>query len=176
MSQQLRFDALKSKTPTSFHFEPDHAALKSLAHDLDISAVRKLRLEGTVAPSGKADWTLKAHLGATVVQPCRVTLEPVTTRIEEDLIRHYASDWQAPEEAEFEMPEDDESEPVPEVLDLAELAREALSLALPAYPRLPDAELKTHQFAKEGVEPLTDEAVKPFAGLADLKKKLESGE
>jgi hypothetical protein len=44
--------------------------------------VRKLRFIGTLEPEGAQDWRLTADLGATVVQPCVVTLAPVTTRLE----------------------------------------------------------------------------------------------
>lgn len=176
MADQLRFDGLSKTKPTSFSLEPEAARMKEMASDLGILGLRKLRFEGTIKPVGKADWALNAHLGATVIQSCVVTLEPVTTRIEEPVDRYFSADWQAPEDAEVELAEDDdETDPVPEVLDLLDLAREALSLALPPYPRHPDAEIEQAQFAEGGVEPMSDEAAKPFAGLADLKKKLEGG-
>ncbi len=50
---------------------------------------------------------------------------------------------------------------------------EALSLAVPAYPRVEGAELGAMIHAEPGVEPLNEETVKPFASLADLKKKME---
>ena len=45
-----------------------------------------------------------------------------------------------PDGDEVEMPEDDTVEPMPEVIDLAEVAAEALALALPLYPRAPGAD------------------------------------
>ena len=80
------------------------------------------------------------------------------------------------------MPEDDSVEPMPEVIDLAEIAAEALALALPLYPRAPGAEFAEGLHAAEGVTPLTDADLKPFAGLQGLAAKLaaqgkaESGE
>jgi hypothetical protein len=41
------------------------------------------------------------------------------------------------------MPEDDTTEALPERLDLSAVMAEALALALPDYPRAPDAEMET---------------------------------
>jgi hypothetical protein len=49
---------------------------------------------------------------------------------------------------------------------------EALALALPDYPRAPDAELEAGQFAAPGVAPMTDDEAKPLAGLAALRDRL----
>ena len=51
----------------------------------------------------------------------------------------------------------------------------ALALALPLYPRAPGAELGQAVFAEPGTAPLKDEDLRPFAGLAGLKAKLEGG-
>ena len=60
-------------------------------------------------------------------------------------------------------------EPMPEVIDLAEVAAEALALALPLYPRAPGAELgEPWCLPPDGVTPLTDADLKPFAALPRL--------
>ena len=143
--------------------------------DLGLSEVKKLRLTGILKPRGQRDWVFDGHLGATIVQPCVVTLTPVTTRIEEDVARHYVESWVEPEEGEAEMPEDDTLEPLPDVIDLLALASEALALAIPDYPRAEGVELGEAFFVEPGVEAMSDEAAKPFAGLAALKEKLSKG-
>ena len=77
-----------------------------------------------------------------------------------------------PEGEEIEMPEDDSVEPMPDEIDLAEVATEALALALPLYPRAPGAEFADGLHAAEGVTPLSDADLKPFAGLQGLAAKL----
>ncbi len=79
------------------------------------------------------DWRLEAKLGATVVQPCVVTAEPVTTRIDDPVTRRYLAQMPEPQGDEVEMPEDDSAEPLPDVLDLSAVMAEALALALPLY-------------------------------------------
>jgi hypothetical protein len=49
---------------------------------------------------------------------------------------------------------------------------EALSLALPPFPRAADAEPVDITVTEPGAAPLDADAVKPFAGLAGLRDKL----
>lgn len=171
----LRLDDLPVRKPTYFTLAPDAVGRAALAAALGIPAIRKLRFAGKIAPAGKHDWRLEAELGATVVQDCVVTLEPVTTRIQEPVTRRYLSEMPDLGAGEVEMPEDDSIEELPQTLDLSGVMAEALALALPAFPRAPGAELGQAVFADPAVAPLTDEAIKPFAGLAGLRDKLDKG-
>jgi hypothetical protein len=94
-------------------------------------------------PEGARDWHLDGQLGATVVQPCVVTLAPVTTRLETTVTRRYLADWQEPRAKRPRCREDDTTEALPERIDLAAVMAEALALVLPDYPRAPDAEIGT---------------------------------
>lgn len=166
---------LTRRKPTAFTLTPDAQACTALAEQMDIVAVRKLRFTGILTPEGKRDWRLDATLGATVVQPCVVTLAPVTTRIETTLTRRYLDnmpDLASLPEDELEMPEDDTVEPLHERLDLGEVMAEALALALPDYPRADEANLGEAVFAAPGVTPMSDLDAKPLAGLAALRDKL----
>jgi uncharacterized metal-binding protein YceD (DUF177 family) len=160
----------------SFDIVPDAEARARLAADLDLSGLRKLRFSGRLVPEGARDWRLEAQLGATVVQPCVVTAEPVTTRIDEPVLRRYLTDMDEPEGDEVEMPEDDTAEPLPATLDLSAIMAEALALALPLYPRAAGAALHGAVFAPPGIAPLTDEEAKPLAGLAALRDRLKDSE
>ena len=171
----IRLTALSGREPVAFRLEPDAEARAALAGELGLLALRKLRFEGRLVPEGRRDWTLTATLGATVVQPCVVTLDPVTTRIDETVERRYLADYVEPEADEVEMPEDDAQEPLPEVLDLKQVMAEALELALPLYPRASGAELGAANFAAPGVVPLTPAKLRPFAGLESLRDKLGKG-
>lgn len=160
--------------PQPFRLEPDAGARERLAGTLGIEAVRKLRFAGVLRPEGRHDWRLDAELGATVVQPCVVTLAPVTTRIDEPVTRRFLADLPTPEPgSEIEMPEDDTAEPLPETLDLETVLAEALALALPRYPRALGVELGAAVFTEPGRAPLTDEGVRPFAGLKALRDRME---
>ncbi|MBD3765028.1 MAG: DUF177 domain-containing protein [Rhodobacterales bacterium] len=171
-SHPLRPADLAARRPLAVDLMPDAAAMAAIAADLGLIGLRKLRLKGQMIPQGRTDWRLQAELGATVVQPCVVTLDPVTTRIDEPVLRRWLADWTPPQGDEVEMPEDDTTEPLTAVIDLGAVLVEALALALPLYPRAPGAELGSLVAAEPGVVPLTDQDVKPFAGLAALKNRL----
>lgn len=171
----LRIADLPTRKATRFELVPDKAHLAKMESELDLLGLSKLRFTGLVKAQGKRDWVLDAQLGATVVQACTVTLAPVTTRLSENLTRRYSPDAAFDEEdapTEMEMPEDDELEPLPQTLDLHTIMAEALALALPLYPRAENAELPVKTAQPRGAEPISDEELKPFAGLSALRDKL----
>ena len=162
-----------ARTSESFDLRPEPEVRAALAERLGISSVRKLRFTGRLEPQGRRDWRLEAELGATVVQPCGVTLAPVTTRIDEPVVRRYMADApESPEEGEVEMP-DETVEPLPASVDLGAVMTEALALALPPYPRADDAASGDAVFAGPGTTPMTDEEARPFA---QLRRMLNRGE
>ena len=172
-SLTFRVADLPQKRATEIALTAEAPLREHLAKELGVDQLRKLSFKGKLSAVGKTDWVLSGHLGATVVQPCVVTLEPVVTRIEEAVSRQYIAEWHDPEDPEVEMPEDDTSEALGAEIDVIGTIAEALSLAIPAYPRAEGAELGALVHAEPGVEPLNEDTVRPFAGLAGLKKKME---
>ncbi len=175
-SHPMRVAALATRKPTRFKITPNAAERAALAQVLDLLDLPKVTFNGELRPTGSRDFILEAQLTADVVQACSITLAPVPAAIKDTVLRRYLANWVTPEGDEVEMPEDDTSEPLPEVIDLGDVLTEALALALPLYPRAAGAELGEAIFAEPGVEPLKDEALKPFAGLAALKAKLSGPE
>ncbi len=170
----LRPAQLSRHRPHGFEIVPDAEACAALAGELELLALRKLRFAGELRPEGAADWRLEARLGATVVQPCDITLEPVTTRIEEPVTRLLlAEPPPEPEAGETEMPDDDTVEPLGRTIDLERMMREALALALPAFPRAPGAELGVLEARPPGAKPLDDTPNRPFEALAALRDRLD---
>lgn len=168
----FRAQALASRKPTRFDFRPDAAGRAAMAAALGLIELPALRLSGAFQPVGRQDFDLVADLTADAVQPCSVTLAPVPCTLAEPVHRRFVADWVQPEAEEAEML-DDETDPLPEVIDVAAIALEALALALPLYPRAPGAALAEANFAEPGTAPLTDADLKPFAGLAGLAAKLK---
>ncbi|WP_299199733.1 DUF177 domain-containing protein [uncultured Tateyamaria sp.] len=168
----LRVSGLAQNASTPFQILPDAKAMAALADALELSGLRKLRFEGQIEAHGATDWLLTGTLGATVTQPCAVTLKPVTTRIDLPVRRLYVRDYEEIDTPEAEMPEDDEVERLGNWIDPETVMIESLSLAIPDFPRADGAELGEMVLTEPGVAPLTDEAAKPFAGLADLKSQL----
>lgn len=172
----LRVSGLAQNAATPFAILPDADTMRGLADALDLTTLRKVRFEGQIEGHGSTDWVLTGTLGATVTQPCAVTLAPVTTRIDVPVRRLYLRDYEEIDAPEAEMPEDDEVEPLGTWIDPEAVMVEALSLAIPDFPRADGAELGEMVLTEPGVAPLTKEAAKPFAGLADLKSKLEGND
>ena len=169
----FRTATLGSRKPTRFTYAPDDTARAAIAADLGLLALPKFFVKGEITPVGRHDYTLRAELTATVVQPCIISLTPVTTALRDDVERRYIRDYQEPDGDEMELMADDDGEPLPETIDIREVAAEALTLALPLYPRAAGAELGEAVFAPEGVAPIKDVELKTFAGLAALAEKLK---
>lgn len=173
---QIPVSDLRQTGSTPFLLEPNADERSALAEDLNALSLRKLHFVGEITPHGRNAWQLKADLGATVVQSCIVTLEPVTTRIDTEVTRRFvpAHKLNTPEPGtETEMTDEDDIEELGETIDLDAILAEALSLAMPAYPRKDGAEVANAQFSADGVTPIQDEEMRPFAGLASLRDKLQ---
>jgi uncharacterized metal-binding protein YceD (DUF177 family) len=164
----LEIRQLRDLDGFDFDIAPTGAEAAALARLLGANAVRKLRFVGRLEPAGRGGWRLDGRLGATVVQPCVVTLEPVTTRIDQPVRRTWLPDAGRPAaEVVVEADADDEPEPLGERIDLGLVATEALALAMPAYPRKPGAALGPP------AEEADDGRPRPFAALEALRGKLD---
>lgn len=174
---RLRVSALAQNTPTEFSVSPDSEIRRAIAEELQLLGLRKLNFAGRLEGQGKSDWLLTAELGATVSQPCAVTLAPVTTRIDVPVRRLFQADYESPDAPELEMPEDVDIEPLGPFIDLHQTMIEALSLNLPLYPRADGASIGEANFTEPGKQAMRDEDTRPFAGLAALRSKMgDSGD
>lgn len=170
---RIRLADHSQNRPVTFALRPDAAQLRAIAADLGLLGLRKLAFSGQLVPLNRRDWQLEAQLGATVVQACVVSLDPVTTRIDDAVRRQYLAEMpETPETEEVEMPEDDTIDPLPETVDLEQVMIEALALALPLYPRAEGVAPVAISVTEPGKAPLTDAAARPFSALAALRDKL----
>ena len=93
------------------------------------------------ARSPAAAGSSTAALGATVVQTCVVTLDPVTTRIDQPVRRAFLPETRRRAPRSSSTPRrTTRSSRSRDRIDLGRVAVEALALALPAYPRKPGAD------------------------------------
>ena len=172
----FRVADLPTKKPTRFKILPNSPQREEIARALGLVAVKKLNFEGEITPKGKRDWRLTAKLGSSVTQSCVVSLKPVNTRIDTTISRDFVREASAPTGDEFEMPEDDNIEELGEFIDPYFVMQEALTIAIPDYPRAENAEIEESVFTKPGQKAMTDEEAKPFAALAGLMKQVENPE
>lgn len=166
----FRVASISGRTTTHVKFRPSAPERAAIAAELELIELPALEFDGEIRPLGKRDLILTGRLKASAVQACVVSLAPVPAEVSEEITRKYLADWQDPTGDEVEIPEDETAEALPEVIDAAEVVIEALSLALPLYPRAPGVELGEAVFAEPGAAPLRDADLRPFAGLAGLLK------
>lgn len=148
-----------------------------LAAALGLIDIASLRVEASITAVGRDQWRIAGTVRAKVVQACVVTLNPVSAVVEEAFDRRFTENEDAiGSDIDFDPTADDPPELIDTDVDVGVVATEALALGLDPYPRAPGATFDGVQTAPEGVQPIRDGDLKPFAGLAALKKVMDSGE
>ncbi|MEM1384855.1 MAG: DUF177 domain-containing protein [Pseudomonadota bacterium] len=145
---------------------------------LGLGALSGAALTGTLMPFETDGWRLEGKLTATVGQTCVVTLTQVESRIDAPVERRFLPAHRIVSTGDIDVLLNDEEEPEPftETIGLGRIFVESLALLIDPWPRAEGAEFGNRIFAPDGVEPLTDEAARPFSGLAALKAKLTRNE
>lgn len=166
----FRVASISGRTTTHVKFRPSGPERAAIAASMGLIDLPALAFDGEIRPLGKRDLILTGRLTARAVQACVVSLDPVPCTLDEAVTRKFIEDWQEPDADEVEIPEDDTTEPLPEVIDAVLVVIEALALALPLYPRAAGAELGEAVFAEPGAAPLREADLKPFAALAKMMK------
>ena len=150
--------------------------MAALAADLNLIALRRVQFAVALIPKCDAEWKLNGHLKATVVQPCRVSLAPVTTHIDETVVRRYVADAHEVREIYEDAdentppPADDRhatSAPFAGTLDTHAVMEESLTLAIPPFPRSANT-APLHVSACPPSASLERPESSPFAKLAAL--------
>ncbi|MEM9781486.1 MAG: DUF177 domain-containing protein [Pseudomonadota bacterium] len=152
---------------------PEAAERAAIADYLGLAALEQLAFRAEITPQDEG-WLLAGRLSAALSQPCVVTLEPVPSEIETTMERRYLPGVTPPAGNEIELDADADAAPeaLGDAIDVAAPMIETLALSLDPFPRAPGAEHGTRSYGPPGAEPLTDEAAKPFAGLAALKTRI----
>lgn len=171
----LKVATLSRGRTFAMDIRPDHDATESARDFLGVERLSNLRMKGDLTPVGSDDWRFTGRLTADIVQACVATLVPVSQRIDEPVDRRYVPDTgsDAGVETDLDMDAEDDPDTYVDVIAPGTLMLEVLSLAIDPYPRATEADLPTKQAAPPGVEPLNDEDLKPFAGLAALRDKMK---
>lgn len=158
---RLNVARLNRRATLAVDHAPDADTRAAIAAELGLISLPALRLTGKLMPEGGEGWRLDGRMTADVVQPCVVSLAPVPAHLDEVVTRVWSPHVTMPEAGgETEM-KDDEVEPLGQFINLAEVATEALTLALPLYPRAQGAGL-------DQPPPPEDEPRRPFANLDKL--------
>src|SRR5215469_2588404 len=135
----------------------------ALARRFDLVSLDRLEADVELVRERMGTILLSATFAAEFAQQCIVTLDPVAGSVSERFQLRYG-----PPEAEEMAPvgEDDPAfEPLEsESIDIGEAIAQEFSLALPPFPRAPDAVI--------AAEPEEDKAEGPFAALARLRRDI----
>lgn len=143
---------------------------EKLAAWVDVSSVNRFEARISLRRTGSTRFTYTADLEADLVQPCTVTLEPVSSNISMEftrslhLVPHVKkmvdfSGELSPVAGDDEVPEEIDSSRY----DLAGPLLEEFSLAIDPYPRAPGV-------AFDAPEEVEEQPESPFAVLGKLKK------
>ncbi|HRJ68962.1 MAG TPA: DUF177 domain-containing protein [Beijerinckiaceae bacterium] len=141
---------------------PDDAERAALARALNLAAVQSLSARYRLTHAAGGAIHVLGEIVARVKPVCVVTLEAFDLEIREPVDVRFAEEQDERDADEFDMLAGDEPPDPMEngMLDLGKVTTEFLSLAVPPFPRKPDA-----AFSLKEEEP----AARPFAGLAALK-------
>jgi uncharacterized metal-binding protein YceD (DUF177 family) len=144
------------------------AEREALARRFDLVSLDRFTATVRLTRQG-GDICLAAELAADVVQLCGVTLEPFASRVTDCSTLRYRR--QAP--PGDLVAEDDVYELLADhTIDIGEAVAQQLSLALPPFPRAPDAAIPAAEIPGS-VQLTADQSIgpHPFAELAKLGKK-----
>ena len=86
---KICFSDLNPKKVHDFDFRPTPEIIEKMVTELELLGLSKVRFHGQLRAVGCKGWELTAHFGARVIQPCVVSLDPVSTRIDVTVERKF---------------------------------------------------------------------------------------
>ncbi len=146
-------------TPFRQQIEATAAEREHLARRFDLVALDRLTATVTLRRGDGDAVLLEAAFEAAFAQTCVVTLEPVAGTISQNFTLLYGPAGEDPTEIELDVDETVFEPVTGDSIDIGEAVAQELSLALPEFPRDPDAVIEA---AAETVDA-------PFAALARLR-------
>ena len=169
---RMDIESLYLKQPNPFLLVPRRSAAAAMAADIGAIEIKKLRFEGVVVSTGTSSWQLTGQLGATVIQECVVSLAPVKTRLDVKVVRNFTTEEEAGTTRSYAPVPELDIEVVARSIDLAAVAREALLLELPIYPKVEGAEAKMSKFPGGTGPEFHEDGRRPFASLSKLRNRV----
>lgn len=170
---------------TTIRIEADAAERAQLSERFGLLGLDSLAAElRLTAEEGGTLFRLEGTMVAEVILACSVTLEPLKSRMEGTIYRHYTTAEEREPEPAGEDFDVDAEEPPEQIIggkiDVGEAVAEQLALDLPPFPRKPGIDFMDYSAGPEnsdvssaGGEENTHPAGGPFAALTDLRKKLK---
>lgn len=148
------------------------AELAAIAGALDLVACSRFEADYNIKPTVQGRFHVFGTLRAEIAQACVVTLEPISSIVEErfDVTFWPADDMPAQESGVVDL--DEESDPEPIVggqIAVGRVVFECLAAAIDPFPRKPEATLdRTSTAPEDGSD---GKPQSPFAVLANIRPK-----
>ncbi len=154
--------------PLAFELTATADECAALAKRFDLIAIDALSGTGQVLVRDKA-LIAEGQMSARVTQACVVTGDAVRAALSEPFKIRFIDETAAPENAEIELSFDeyDDMPVTGETIDLGEAIAQSMVLALPPFPRGPNA---ARILREAGVVAEGEETRGAFAALKDLLK------
>ena len=169
-------------TPKTGHrqsFVATAAERQGVAEALDLTNCPILSATFSVRARPGGRYSVSGRIQASIEQACVVTLDPITTQLDEDFAGEFcpASDLAQPSAVEAHFDPDEEDEPMAiedGQLAVGQLVYEHLALAIDPFPRLTGADSMPAEQGPRGARlagaHTPDAKPNPFAVLAKLKR------
>lgn len=158
---------------TTVDLAADATEREALARRFGLLRIEALTASLTIVPEGGGQLVrVRGTLGATVVQACVVTLEPVVSRLSATFERAYGGEG-TDDVGDLRLTlADDTDEPreavVDGIIDLGEAVAEQLAIEIDPFPRAPGARFSGFVTGSDGEDAKADG---PFAALAGWRRK-----
>ena len=170
---KLELRHLVQNRGVNFNLDFSEALNYSVVQQLELIKLQKASFLGTILPLDRGDWVLSGRLGASVEQPCSITLLPVRTRIDIQVTRNFRKLLLPLSKNAFDAVSSDDDEQLLKEINIFSIFCEALSLELPDYPRTENILATIIDYGPPGDEALTDYTSKPFAVLTEFRGKMK---
>lgn len=179
----MEADRASPKSGLAVTFTANEAQRHAIAAALDLAACTRLAVTASIRARAGGRYTLLGRIEADVEQACVATLEPVHTRLDEELAAEFSPEEDIaktlPPETDFDP--EGEDEPFAMVageVDVGQAVYEHLALSIDPFPRREGAEAIAIEKGPSGPPQLRDADApgaadpgkpNPFAALAKLK-------
>ena len=147
--------------------------LTELHECLKVEKLLNFSFKGRLIQPKKRTYELSASFKATVIQSCVISGKPIKTIIDEKIERFYSEEQVENKNAE-NVSLDINSKDVELIhkgLNIGAMAIEALSLAIPDYPRKKNVRFEGVTITTTGLQPIEKNVDNPFVVLKNLPLK-----
>ena len=190
LSHVVRLDRLGPR-PQTIRLRPSEDVRAALASRFGLLEMCSFEADLRVRRRADTGWIeVTGSIRSDLIQECVVSLEPIPAHVEAEVAEMFVEQGaeeggemgpRGREAVDLDPIADDPEPLVDGVLDVGEIAAQALSLALDPYPRAPDmlgeVDADTVPVVSVGLERDQDQdgKVLPFASLAELKHRMAHG-